>query len=291
MHLGRRFLTYGSTVAALLAVVILALAGARSGLAQGDGFPRAVIDAAGREVIIPALPEHIAAVGDYPALGLVVPAGQITLVEPETDTLAAGTDLLILTDLVAASYPDLVHAADAARVPVFEVGAVDGLDGWRHAVEQLGLVTGQDLRAAQALARLDRRLMAIRRVVAQRPVARVLALTPEGYTFGAQTIFSDLVTASGGINVASEAGYDDYRQVADDAIRTLTPDVILLTPGWSADEVDAFTANVTYADVPAVQAGRVFRMPFSPTFPDDPAAAALWLTLILHPSALWALAG
>lgn len=271
--------------------VIAALAGARSGSAQGDGFPRAVIDAAGREVIIPAMPERIAAVGDYPALGLVVPAGQIVPVEPGAPELAAGADLLILTDLAAASYPDLVQAADAARVPVFEVGPVDGLDAWRRAVEQLGLATGQDLRAAQALARLDRRLMAIRRVVAQQPVTRVLALTPEGYTFGAQTIFSDLVAAAGAVNAAGAAGYDDFRQVDDDAIRALAPDVILLTPGWSAGDAAAFAANAAYADVPAIQAGRVLRLPFSPTFPADPAAALLWLTVAFHPSALWALAG
>ncbi|WP_119067394.1 ABC transporter substrate-binding protein [Aggregatilinea lenta] len=290
MHLWRRLVTYG-----LVAVVaVTALIGARSGAAQDDGFPRLVLDAAGREVIIPALPDRIAAVGDYPALAAVVPADQLIPVDPAASGAAqdiAGTDLLILTDLAATSYPDLVAAADEADVPVFEVGAVDGLDGWQHAVTQLGMATGQDLHAAEALARLDRRLETIRRAVAQQAAVRVLALTPEGYTFGAQTIFSDLVAASGGINVAGEAGYDDYRQVDDAAIRTLEPDMIVLAGAWSTEDAADFAANPAYADVPAVRNGRVLRLPFSATFPDDPAAAALWMAIVLHPGALGSLVG
>ncbi len=293
MHPGRRFVTYGHAVAVMVVVFGAVLAAARPGAAQDDGFPRAVIDAAGREVIIPTLPERIAAVGDYPALALVVPEGQIVPVDPAVDAAdrAARSDLLILTDLAAASYPDLVAAADDAGVPVFEVGAVNGLAAWRDAVERLGMATGQDLRAAQVLARLDHRLDVIRRAVMPDAITRVLALTPEAYTFGEQTIFSDLAAAAGGINVAAAAGYDDYRQVDDEAIRTLAPDVIVLAGAWSAEAAADFAANPAYADVPAVQDGRVLRLPFSATFPDDPAAAALWMAIALHPGTLGVLVG
>ncbi|MBN1681164.1 MAG: ABC transporter substrate-binding protein [Anaerolineae bacterium] len=259
---------------------------------NGDpaGFPRDVIDASGAVVTIPARPPIVASAGPVPALEAVFPAARIRWIDPvhAADPLqAAGTDwrevgLLVVPDLVAAAYPALITAAEAARVPVFRVGLIDSLDDWRATIEALGYATGQDNRAAGVIAQLDDRLALVQVVIADRDPVRVLVLTPEGYTFGQGTLFTDIVTAAGGINAAAEAGFADFRQVDDHTIRDLAPDVIILSPAWTADMAAAFVANPAYARVPAVQAGRVYRLPVSLTQPADPGWALLAVALVLH---------
>lgn len=276
-------------VAPVLAVMIgltAALGLARPVAGQDGGFPRTVVDASGRVVLIPDRPARIAVAGDYPILRLLVLPGDLFAVTPGAPDAAAqlaGAELLVVPTLTAAAYPDLIRAAEGAGIPAFQVAAVDGLAAWRGAVEALGQATGREASAADALSRLDRRLTMLARATRGARPVRTLTLTPEGYTFGAGTLYTELVEAAGGVNLAAEAGFDDYRQVDDALIRALEPDVILLTPGWGADGTAAFAGNPAYADVPAVASGRVLRLPFSPTFPPDPAAAALWLALALHP--------
>ncbi|NWG75932.1 MAG: ABC transporter substrate-binding protein, partial [Rubrivivax sp.] len=137
-------------------------------------------------------------------------------------------------------------------------------------------------RASAAIRCLDVHLAIIQALVQGQTPVRALVLTPEVYTFGRGTFITDLLNAAGGINTAAESGFDDFRQVDDAAIRALAPDVILLSPAWSAGGRAAFLANPAYTAVPAVRAGRVLCLPFRPTLPRDPGAAVVALAILLH---------
>jgi ABC-type Fe3+-hydroxamate transport system substrate-binding protein len=248
-------------------------------IAQDRGFPRAVIDLTGAAITIQTYPRTVAVIGSDPALAQVVPDRRV--ISPAADPAALdwnGVGLLVSLDLYAAAYPALLDSARAAGVPVFQTIPVTSLSGWRETVLRLGQATGREDRAAALVVRLDGRLAWIRALTRGETPARVLILTPEGYTFGQNTLINDLIAAAGGINVAAE--YADFRQIDDAAIRALAPDVILLAPTW--ESAAAFAATPAYADLPAVRRGRVFRLPFSPTQPADPAAAALILAIWLH---------
>jgi ABC-type Fe3+-hydroxamate transport system substrate-binding protein len=248
---------------------------------QDDGFPRTVIDATGVTVTIPVRPAIIATTGSDPLLAQFLPPERVRRVEP-TAVDWTGVGLLVIPDGYAAAYPALIESAETAGVPVYRTALIVSLAGWREAVKQLGWATGSEDRAARLIERLDHRLAAVQiKLDGCLPVS-VLILTPEGYTFGQETLITALVEAAGGINAA--AGYDDFRQIDDSAIRALAPDVILLSPAWS--DPDLFVTNPAYATVPAVRSGRVYRLPFSPTAPPDPAAVVLALVFLLHPAAV-----
>jgi ABC-type Fe3+-hydroxamate transport system substrate-binding protein len=252
--------------------------------AQDGGFPRTVIDPSGAAVIIPECPEVVAiATSDDPILVHLLPADQIRQVEPATADWS-GVDLLVINEGDAAAFPALIEVATGAGVPVYRTVSITSLDGWRSTVTGLGQATGREAGAQALIARLDRRLDEIRARVQGEPLTRVLILTPEGYTFGQGTLITSLIEAAGGINAAAQGGYEDYRQINDAAIRLLAPDVILLSAAWG--DTAAFTGNPANEDLPAVQHGRVFLLPFSPTYPRDPAAAALALAMALHPAAM-----
>jgi ABC-type Fe3+-hydroxamate transport system substrate-binding protein len=250
--------------------------------AQGDGFPRTVRDDTGRGLTVPALPAHIAVMGAVPALDALRPDAAITTLPPGIAPAWAGIDLLVLPDLYAAAYPDLLAGAGAADVPIYRTTPHRDLAGWRASLSALGAATGRGERAAWLARRLDAQLRAAAMLSSDAAPARVLVLTPEGYTFGQGALLTDLIAAAGGENAAAAAGFADYRQIDDPTVRALAPDVILLTPGW--DDPAVFSALPGYADLPAVQAGRVYRLPFAPTPPADPGAALLLLSALLHPA-------
>lgn len=277
-----------------LAAICLALTASHAGSdpapAQPPGpFPRTVTDSAGRRVLIPQRPLIIAALGDAPELRTVVEPLALRRADPLSDPARldwSGVGLLVLSDLYAAIAPAWLEAAAARGVPVFEVSAINSLDEWRAVVEALGCATGRDDRAAAALRRLESRLARLAERVALQAPKRVLVLTPEGYTFGQGTLITDLLAAIGGVNVAAEAGFEDYRQIDDAAIDQLAPEVLLLSSAWGIEQIEELRANPALSAVPAIRRNRVYRLPFSPTLPEEPAAAAFVLALALYPPPL-----
>jgi ABC-type Fe3+-hydroxamate transport system substrate-binding protein len=266
-------------------IVVLAVQVAAPTCAQSGDFPRTVIDATGTSVTIPARPSTVAVIGTDPALEQVVSSSDLRQIDPTTapaEIIWTGIGLLVVPDLYAAAYPALVASAQAAGVPVFQTTLVTGLPVWRASIERFGRATGREDHASAVLRWLDLRLKIVHAAVRGQAPVRALVLTPEGYTFGQGTLITDLLGAAGGINAAAKAGFDDFRQVDDAAIRALAPDVILLSPTWSDAGHAAVLSNPAYAGIPAVRAGRVFRLPFRPTLPRDPGAAVIALAILLH---------
>ncbi len=242
-------------------------------LFQGTGFPRTVTDPTGAAVTIPARPQWIAVIEGDPILDRLA-GDDLYRVDPAGTVAWNGVGLLILPDLYATAYPALIDSAAAAGVPVFRTIPITSLDGWRQAVTQIGWATGREDRAARLIGRLDGVLALVHAVTRGAAPVRAVVLTPEGYTFGRGTLITDLIAAAGGINAVAEAGYADYRQIDDPALRALAPDVLLLTPAWT-DSAAAALADA----FPGV---RVHRLPFSPTRPHDPALAVLRLFFLLR---------
>lgn len=275
-----------------LVLIGLTLASTQSGRASAQGpdtFPRTVTDPAGRRVVVGAPPRVIALVGGAPEVEAVVELAALRRADPLSDPRAfdwPGVGLLVLSDLYAAINPAWLDEAEARDTPVFLLSETTSLDDWRAAIAALGQATGRDGRSAAALARLEKRLNRLAVRVASRPIRRALVLSPEGYTFGQNTMIGDLLSSVGARNVAAEAGFDDYRQIDSAVIRDLAPDAILLSPGWTGEQIAQLRADPSLSAVPAIQRRQVFRLPFSPTLPDDPAAAAFALALLLHPAAL-----
>jgi len=239
--------------------------------AAQDDFPRDVVDTTGQIVQLPARPQIVAMIGEVPALPLLVP--DVRRIDSAPESWGA-VGLLVVPE--SSGNPARIEAAEAAGVPVFRAASVTSLDGWRLLVERLGAALGREEAANRLLERLDDRLAWLGETVQDAPAVRVLILTPEGYTFGQGTLITELIAAAGGINGAAEAGYDDYRQITDSAIRNLAPDVILLSPAWTAPEISRFRATLD-------RAVRIVRLPFSPTMPDDPAVALVVLGFVLNP--------
>lgn len=246
-------------------------------------FPRVVTDGLGREVALDAPPQRIASAAlgsDEILLALVGPERlhgvSYWAANPAISNIAGDLDGVARTDLsgdpellislnadlvVLASYnnPAALDQLLDAGVPVFVLGSFNTLDDIRANIRLLGRATGTEIRAEALIARMDARIAAVQQAVAGLPPVRVLFYEPGGITYGPGSTVDAIITLAGGVNVVAEAGLGPYPLVNAEFVIAADPDVILLGGAYTAgsDPLDVFLANPAFADLRAVQTGRV----------------------------------
>jgi len=246
-------------------------------------FPRTVTDGAGRTLTLDTPPQRIASVSlgaDEILLPLVGPerlAGVSYMApDPAISNVADALDGVARADL--SGDPELLISLDAdlvvlaaynnpaaldqlldADVPVFVLDDFNTLDDIRANIRLLGEATGTEIRAEALIAQMDARLEAVQQAVAGLPPVRALYYEPGGITYGPGSTVDQIITLAGGVNVVAEADLGPYPLIDAEFVIAADPDVILLG-GWyaaSGDPLAALLADPAFADLRAVQTGRV----------------------------------
>jgi ABC-type Fe3+-hydroxamate transport system substrate-binding protein len=150
-------------------------------------------------------------------------------------------------------------AAEAAEIRVVRVRRHTSIANMVANIRSLAALTGTGAAGSRWISQIDEGLARIRRVVEGYTPARVLVLTPEGYTQGQGTLFTELIQAANGINVAAEAGIPEARQIDDQQIRAFAPGVVLLI-GWTEVAARAFATNPLYQGIAAFDSSHVFQV-------------------------------
>jgi iron complex transport system substrate-binding protein len=160
--------------------------------------------------------------------------------------------------------PDLVVAPASARaevtsllrhagLPVYRIYTMfETLDSIEAHIRLVGYLTGEDDRAAREIRRFQ---STIARAVERRPVG---AATPEvlglggSYTYGAKTLFADILRVLGAENVAARHGLVGYDRITDEHI-------VRWDPAWIVAGADRGGVEATRARLlanPAIAATR-----------------------------------
>jgi iron complex transport system substrate-binding protein len=175
-------------------------------------------------------------------------------------------------EAIVALKPDLVIATTEGNreetfaqlerlgIPTYLV-AVHLVSDVTDLIARLGALTGREHAAGPVLARLERRIEAVKRAVAPRPRPRVLyVLWPEPLIVPGRTaLVTELIRLAGGEPVtAGEA--DAYPRYSLEAAVAKAPDVILLANhGANTGPIDE-TKWRRLASLPAIRAGRLHRV-------------------------------
>ncbi len=247
---------------------------------EGD-FPLTVTDALGNEVTIPAKPQRIISLTlgtDEILLSLVGPErliGVTYLAQDETTSnIASDPDLAKVAnsleadpEQVIALEPDLVIVASftnpavldqlvSAGLTVYVVGNFISIDAMEENILQIGALVGEDAAAQAMVASMDESLAVVADEVSQAggDPPRVLYFTSGGWVAGSATTVDDMIVRAGGVNAAAEAGLVDWNQVGEEAVLTMNPDAVILSPYVTDDE---FKTNPVYATLNAVVSDRV----------------------------------
>ena len=97
-----------------------------------------------------------------------------------------------------------------------------------RALELFGAWTGNQARAAAAIARMRERLAKIRARYADRPEKSVILYAPNGFTVGSDTLEHDVFVNAGYRNLAAEFGIEGFEQIPLEKLVAADPDVLMI---------------------------------------------------------------
>ena len=255
-------------------------------LAVPGSFPRAIVDPAGREVVLTEPPSAIVSVilgGDEILARLVDPSrvrGVTYLVDDPGISNAAGAYAREIPrnrgdiEEVIAAEPDLVvlaaftNAVTAgmlldAGIALLRFAHFDTHEDIRRNVRSLARAVGEDARGEAWIHEMDQRIEAVRRRVSGRPRPRVLYYGVSGSTAGPGSLMDETIVLAGGDNVIAGTGLGPLPRISPELAIALQPEVILLN-GWSAGRADStrelLLSNPAWRKVPAVRDDRVYSL-------------------------------
>jgi iron complex transport system substrate-binding protein len=254
---------------------------APGGAASTSGFPRTVVDGAGRSIRLAAKPMRIVSqtlASDEILFAIVAPdrlVGLSTLsrdpkysnvvaaasahtapaIETAEDALRLRPDLIIVATY---SRAEVVQNVEATGAPVYRLASFDDIDGIMANVGRLGEAVGEPDAAARLVAEMRRRLAAVEARRAGRPKPRVLSYSG-GFTAGRGTSFDDIVRRAGGVNEAAARGIDGFPKVNAEQVLAWNPDVLVAgyLPGEAESVRRRLTTSPGIAETTAARRGQI----------------------------------
>lgn len=254
---------------------------APSNPAGSSGFPLTKRDALGYEVTLPRPPKSIASqalTADH-LLFAIVPRHRIVGVSPyasqrnysniQAKVLAMDLPALADPESVLAIQPDLLissHIANpdylrlirASGTPVYAMQTTFAtLAEIPAAMRLVGELTGELESAERAAGGFAAALDALRsRIPEQAPRQSVLGFSSYRTAYGAGSLFDDIVTSLGAVNVAAVRGLGPWGNIGPEQIVSWNPDWIVTSTGGRTVE-DARAALANDEAVALTSAGRL----------------------------------
>ncbi len=164
--------------------------------------------------------------------------------------------------------PEVISQLRAAGIPVVLVGDPQDIGAPATKIRAVADALGMGDAGEQLVATLEADLALAQAQLAKTtaPAPRVLFLYLRGTTTqavaGSDTAADTMITAAGGINVATEQGIEGFEMLSPELVALAQPDVILLMESGlqSMGGVKGLLAIPGLADTPAGQAQRVVAM-------------------------------
>lgn len=180
----------------------------------------------------------------------------IVATDPER-VLRVNPDLILVSGSARADFTALVRSTG---VPIYRMYTMfTTLGEVADSIRLVGYLTGQDEAAATEYERFQR---VIARARTRRPPGvkppRVLGFGGR-YSYGNRTLFHDIVTTLGGVNVGAEGGLNGYDSVNTEQILRWNPEWIVAgaEPGKTAQQLNRLMSDPAIALTQAARNGRI----------------------------------
>lgn len=272
-----------------------------------------IIDAAGREVTLTAVPQRIVS-GYYISTSLLIALGlreKLVGIEAKAHTrplyALAAPELIDLPDVGTAKNfsletclslePDLVILPKALSSAAEELGAFgipaivvnpENLDRLFETITLLGEATGTGDRARRLTAVLNGYICKLSALTADTDPVRVYLAGNSSYlrTAGENMYQSTLISLAGGENTAAEISAASWQNISYEQLLTMDPAVIVMASDAAYTAQDILN-DPELAELEAVRTGRVYAIPADVEAWDSPVPGtllgSLYIAGVLHP--------
>jgi ABC-type Fe3+-hydroxamate transport system substrate-binding protein len=145
--------------------------------------------------------------------------------DPER-VLRLNPDLILVSSDGRADYTSLLRSS---AIPLYRMQTTfRTLTEVKDAIVLIGYLTGEDLRATVEAGRFERVIENARALrPANAPAQRILGLAGGTYSYGSGTLFNDIVTQLGCVNVTAEGGLQGFVAVSSEQIVKWNPQWII----------------------------------------------------------------
>jgi len=252
----------------------------------GAGFPRALLDGGGSEVMIRARPIRIVSqtLGTDEILWAICQRERIVGVskiglEPKYSPIAdelrsANVTTIFDAEEILRLQPDLVFVASyslaetveslkSSGATVFRFANFDSVEAIQRNIRLVGQAIGEEANADKLVERMNAELSAVKaRIPSGVRPPRVLSYYPSGDTAGADTSFDAIVSAAGAVNVAAEKGLRGFPKISAEQVAGWEPDFIIsgATPAKAAEARKQLLDNPVIATTEAARNGRIITL-------------------------------
>jgi iron complex transport system substrate-binding protein len=189
--------------------------------------------------------------------------------DPER-VLALNPDLMIVSSSSRADYTSL---ARSSGVPVYRMQTTfTTLDQIEQCIRLTGYLTGNDETAEKEAIRFRAAIDAAKAFRPQNaPKPRLLGLS-SGYSYGRETLFEDIVTTLGGINVGTENGLKGYDTVNFEQVIRWNPEWIFSSsdPGRTKETLQKLLDDPAISLTEAARHGHIVVLENHVFFPMSP---------------------
>ncbi|HKQ80393.1 MAG TPA: ABC transporter substrate-binding protein [Blastocatellia bacterium] len=251
--------------------------------AAAKPFPRELRDAKGETLSLPREPQRIVSqtLGTDEILLAICPQERVVALSdlaedgnysnaveqarqiPGRTTEGPEQILQFKPDLIfVASYSraETVELLKASGAPVFRFANFDSIADIKSNIRTIGYATGTDAAAEKLIRQMDEALTAVRaRIPKNKSPVRVMSYDKLGYTAGSNTIFDDVVRATGAVNVSAEQGIKAFAKIDSEKILEWQPDFLIMgaNRGKEKSVRDRLLEDPAVAASAAGRAGRI----------------------------------
>ena len=146
-------------------------------------------------------------------------------------------------------------------IPLVELPWFDSFAGVQQNILNVGQAVGATDRAQALVAEMEQRLQAVEQQVVGRTRPRVLYYFPGGFVAGKNTTMHEMITRAGGLNVGAAADIQGVKQLSQEILISLNPEIILVGGSQGGQEHNGLRASLlvdpTLSSLEAIQTCQV----------------------------------
>lgn len=177
---------------------------------------------------------------------------QVVALQPDLVFVAAYTSM------------DVVKQLNEARLPVVKLELFSSIEGIKENIRTVGRAVGEEARAEEIVAEMNRRLnrIAERAATASRKPG-ILFYSPTGVVAGRETTFDEIAGLTGARNQAAEAGLVGHQKMSVERLIQLDPEIVIVSE-WNPEEADfhqKLMAHPELGHLSAIRNRRVYAIP------------------------------